>query len=458
MRSRILIATLLAGSFVTASPGHADLPVISTPNLTYVASVPYKGGTDLEFQDRTVGGVTSSYLYAGSLADFSGGAATGLRVVDITNPVTPVLKSFLTCQTNQNDVQVVERGAKTYVVLGVDYGGGFGSQCYSQAGLGGSFLGLIVVDVTDVSAPKAVGSLYLRYGAHNSTMHPGGRYLYVSEAELVRPRVLSTPMLGQIQVIDLADVTKPRLVKVFYQTVGSSHDITFNADGTRAYSAALVNTISLDTTDPADPKLLAVIEDPSVSLHHQADPYSVGGRNYLIVTDELAGGGGNFACPGGGLHVFDITIETLPVKVGVFVIPEPQYEVFGRFACTSHVLRIYPQEQILTIAWYGAGTWVVDVSNPTLLRAVGHANPTAVDGRRADTWAAKMHGGYIYTNDMGRGIDVLRYEGAATPEEMGTGLVEISEAMPKAPTVGFEGGGPSPGRAMFCFEAGRPLD
>ena len=33
-----------------------------------------------------------------------------------------------------------------------------------------------------------------------------------------------------------------------------SHDITFNADGTRAYSAALSQTLVLDTTDPANPE------------------------------------------------------------------------------------------------------------------------------------------------------------------------------------------------------------
>lgn len=77
-----------------------------------------------------------------------------------------------------------------------------------------------------------------------------------------------------------------------------------------------------DTTDPGTPKQLGVVIDPAVSVHHQADPFDLDGRRFMIISDELAGvivpsrvcGGG------GGLHVYDITgpLEAAPVKVGFF--------------------------------------------------------------------------------------------------------------------------------------------
>jgi hypothetical protein len=44
----------------------------------------------------------------------------------------------------------------------------------------------------------------------------------------------------------------------------------------------------------------------------------------MLIGDELAGAAGNGFCPGGGIHVYDITgpLENAPVKVGAFFIPD----------------------------------------------------------------------------------------------------------------------------------------
>lgn len=45
-----------------------------------------------------------------------------------------------------------------------------------------------------------------------------------------------------------------------------SHDITFNDEGTRGYSAALSQGIVLDTTDPANPSVLTSFLDPAINV------------------------------------------------------------------------------------------------------------------------------------------------------------------------------------------------
>lgn len=124
--------------------------------------------------------------------------------------------------------------------------------------------GVTLIDVTNAASPRAVGFVPIQYGAHNTTLHPAGRYLYISDAEFRRDILKDSRFYSnaRIQIVDLQNPSRPTLVKEFdLPPGGSSHDITFNAAGTRAYSAALTQTVILDTTDPANPSFVSVIED-----------------------------------------------------------------------------------------------------------------------------------------------------------------------------------------------------
>ena len=127
--------------------------------------------------------------------------------------------------------------------------------------------------------------------------------------------------------------------------------------------AALSHTLVLDTSRPFKPEIIGGIIDPSVTLHHQSDPVTVDGREFLIVNDELNGAAGNGYCPGGGLHVYDITgdLERSPVKVGAFFAPDINVQkgaptgTAGLTSCTAHVFDIYEKQGLLTIAWFAGG-------------------------------------------------------------------------------------------------------
>ena len=64
---------------------------------------------------------------------------------------------------------------------------------------------------------------------------------------------------------------------------------------------------------------------------------------------------------------------------------------------------------MLVSSAYAAGTTMVDVSNPSKPREVGHLDPHG-----ANTWSADWYNGYVFTNDGGRGVDIMRVRDRAT--------------------------------------------
>ena len=155
-------------------------------------------------------------------------------------------------------------------------------------------------------------------------------------------------------------------------------------------------------------------------------------RTILVVTDERAGAAASVECPGGGLHLYDITgdLETAPAKIGAWF--APAFSVQDGATCTSHVLRIYPRQKLMTIAWYAQGVRVIDLSGLADVAADPLANPLSIafgDGvgmtevgyytmPDSDSWSFKTNkikrngSFYGYSNDLVRGFDVFKYDGS----------------------------------------------
>ena len=107
---------------------------------------------------------------------------------------------------------------------------------------------------------------------------------------------------------------------------------------------------------------------------------------------------------------------------------------------------------VLVSSAYAAGTTVVDFTDPARPLEVGHHDPHG-----ANTWSAYWYNGHIYTNDGGRGVDVMLLsderargrEEAATFEPADAGLRCCGSRHPRArcdsPTynTGRGGGGVS---------------
>jgi hypothetical protein len=401
-------------------------------NMRFVANLQYddsgqnQNGSDIEFMRLG----KRKFALAGTLDK-------GMQIINITNPREPRKVATFDCRISQGDIQVWTRDGRvlaSYTADGTVGADGAASTCGRDLDLSAGDAGTVIVDLTRPRKPASLSFLPVPRGSHNMTIHPSGRFLYNSNSDLL------TSTEPSITIYDISRPTRPRKVQDFRipfvpTSLGSeSHDITFNASGNRAYSAALSQTLVLNTTNPAEPRIIGQIVDPTVNVSHQADPVTLTRkdgtrRTVLVVTDERAGAAASAECPGGGLHLYDITgnkqRDPLAHKMGTWFIPAATVQ--DGSTCTSHVLRIYPRQKLLTIGWYAQGVRVLDISGLARFRG----NPAAVgigDGvgmkeignyafDDSDTWSFKTNkikrdGSFFgYGNDLVRGFDVYRFNG-----------------------------------------------
>ena len=102
----------------------------------------------------------------------------------------------------------------------------------------------------------------------------------------------------------------------------------------------------------------------------------------------------------GGVHVYDITTETNPTKVGYWnidTVGTTTDAVDGR--CTAHVFDIHEEQGLMTIAYYNGGVRVVDLSGlvgislgGTQLTGAGMRELAFYRIEGANSWSAKTPG------------------------------------------------------------------
>ena len=414
-------------------------------NLQYNKTGEAQNGSDIEFVrlgDR-------DYALAGTLRG-------GMQIIDITRPRSPRRVAVYDCKVTQGDIQVWRNNGRVLASYTADstFGeAGATSRCARDLDLDATASGTVIVDITSPRSPQTVSFLPVPRGSHNMTIHPSGDYLYNSNSDLISS---TSPT---ITIYDISRPAAPKKVQDYPipfvpASLGSeSHDITFNNSGSRAYVAALSQTLILNTTKPAAPRQISQIIDPTINVARQSDPVTLERpngtkRKVLIITDERAGAAASAECPGGGLHVYDITREREPEKIGTWFIPATTVQ--DGATCTSHVLRIYPRQKMMTIAWYAQGVRVIDLkglatAEPSTVPAMGQGIGMREVGHYvlpdSDTWSFKTNrikrdGSFFgYGNDLVRGFDVYHFKGlkrevpALTPKDLSPRAESASERM-----------------------------
>jgi hypothetical protein len=449
MRAVVGLVTAILVALVPASAIAADE---HSRNMSLIKNFPYQArngdvpnfGTDIEF--ATING--RRYALAGSYRN-------GMQIFDITTPSAPRRVAVYDCGITQGDVQVFRQSDKPGRVFAGytsdTYGDGT-SPCYRQAAALGFNVkkptgegknGTFILEVTNPAAPKTVSFVEVEQGSHNHSIHPNGRYLYNSNSDLM------TSFQPAIEVFDIRNFAAP--VKVTELSIPTrpglgteSHDITFSNNGARAYSAALSQGVVIDTTTPRAPKVVSSWLDPAINVWHQADPFNVNGRSFVLVEDEFAGAAGGPVCPSGGFHIYETTgeMEKAPQKVGYWNIDDvgPTHDPAG--TCTAHVFDIHERQQIMTVAYYNGGVRVVDLSGldgGEGLRQIGYYKTENADSWSAKTPVIEPNGSfYLYGNDIARGLDVYRFDATKPRSDSGgTWLgAQAALSLPAAPRTG----------------------
>ena len=425
------LAVPLASGAVADDRSSSVPKATGTPGMEIVAQIPGAGGTDLEFFSREL----NHYLDADGnrvptrgdkLRDFAvvGNQQSETQIVDITDPEHPFVASTIPCALSQGDIQVNE--ARSIVVIANGTTSASNKCLYTDAETGEDKPmppGSAIVDISDLYEPRVVGAAATPSGAHNQTLAPDGRHLYISTSEIVEAESF-------VPIFDLADPARPQQVGSWSDVGNSPHDIRFNADGTRAYTAGVSTFRILDTTDITKPKTISTFFPPGASIGHDVLVSPDGA--FLFAGDE-AGGGLTYPCPGGAIHTYDIRNEKSPTYLGqsyagtgpVTNRGATTAEAGSPGSCTSHVMDLNPDGKSLTIGWYSAGTRVFSFSSlygadgkpkttPSLaLGSVGtglvETNWIRPDG--GSTWSAKQYAGapgYIFSDDLKHGLYVTK--------------------------------------------------
>jgi hypothetical protein len=331
----------------------------------------------------------------------------GAFIFDITSPATPQFVVNIPCNQRQNDVQIKQFGSRWVLAMTKDADSG--ASCIPTNKGGAGLAGIALFDISDPYAVKSnvagakMYSFGVRNGAHNFTFHPTKPYGYVSTGEIGGGQ-------GHVPIIDFTDLMAPKLA-ADPTLVGSPHDISFNADGSRAYLAAENNMAIWNTTNPVAPTEISISAGPA-SYVHGADPTPDG--KHVIFTDESLVLGGFFTsrksvCPGGGITIYDIAgaNEARPVPLGFGVANIQGVDPAINGACTAHVGKITANSKYYVTGWYRGGARVFDISDPAKPTDIGHAMMPGTE-----VWAAKFYkGDYVYSADMQRGFDVFRWTG-----------------------------------------------
>lgn len=373
----------------------------------------------------------------------------GFQIVDVSDPRNPQQVVDYPCPGSQHDVSVW-RGL-LFVSVETPRSG---PECTSATQSPG-FEGIRIFDVSNPRAPSLIHAVPTDCGSHTHTLVPdteNGRVLlyvasYTSVSSDLAPSKWGnecrryepdgSPAQDKISVVEvpLRNPTAARVVSEPHfpqkpyggQRPGEGrtgcHDITVFMELELAGAACMGEGQIWDISDLENPRTTGRVFNPNVAFWHSA-AFSYDGRR-VIFGDE-AGGGTGPACRStdpktlGALWFYDVkAIDSLEEEVvpprSSWKVPRIQEKLTPEQAqdpnCTMHNFNTLPtaKADVLVSSAYAAGTTMVDFSDPSDPQEVGHLDPHG-----ANTWSAYWYNGYVFTNDGGRGVDVLKVRDRAT--------------------------------------------
>ena len=421
MRLRLALAAtalvLPAAGGLPAATATPVAPGFTSPNVEWLAQIPEAGGISAHFVTDAHG--KAHYLYLSTVK--------GLSIYDVSNPELPLPLGRLPLPHFENeDID----GNNDVAVISTSPGGQ-----------------IFIVDVRNKLAPVLATELQASDGdAHTSNCVDGcARWFYSTEGSFLKAVDLKAALAG--------DGTAIHTVK-YDKYVGGVHDVDQDAKGivwmtgdaggaayaihplTKGVSAAV--RAKTRHASPTNPVNIANMwqhghnygRGPEVNdfiLHNSKRPTDatyvqtkgasrIAKGGVFLTTEEDYVGDADLKCGGAGrFHTWDATgsiengaplrrLDTFELSDGTLD-PAKGDKQEGDVFCGAHWFTV--RDNIVAIGMYGAGTRFLDVSNPRDIRQVGFWFTAD-----QETWAAYWvpgSTGVVYTVDLERGIDILRF-------------------------------------------------
>jgi hypothetical protein len=431
-------ATVLVG-LLTAPASGAGAPapdpgtppgvdeIVSTPNLKQVAYLPKTG----PFATST----NSDWAFKGKYA--YGGNYNGFTVYDIRNPKAPTVATQVVCPGAQNDVSI----SGNLLFLATDAqrtDDSCNSTGSTTANPGARWEGIKIFDISDPLTPKYLKSVKTACGSHTLTLVPGRRgdksvYVYVSSYNLSTADLPNCALPHDKISIVKVPVRNPAAAAVVATPVlfpdggygggedGQSattgcHDITAYADKDIAAGACMGDGVLFDISTRTAPKVITTVRDTkNFAFWHSATFNNSATK--IVFTDELGGGGAATCNPEigperGADAVYDIVGQGMKRKLrfrSYFKIPRTNTENEN---CVAHNGSLIPVKgrDIMVQAWYQGGISVWDFTNSRKPKEIAYWERGPLSATQfigGGSWSAYWYNGYIYSNDIAKGVDVL---------------------------------------------------
>lgn len=255
--------------------------------------------------------------------------------------------------------------------------------------------------MSDPTTPRHLGFALIPEGVHTLTKHPTEPLIYTSSTLFALTGV-GDPIGDEVPT-HIVDVSNPNVPVAKPTALQGCHDISFHVTRRRqlAFCAAgALKTEIWDVSDPRNPAVVGEIRDEGIGYHHLAVATPDG--RYLVIGDEDSGGSCSGSTAGrelGAISVYDIGDVRKPKLVGFLNAPR------GPAVCWAHNFNFVPGTRLMVIAWWKAGTSVVDLSDPKEPKEVAHFQPD-----NAAAWSSYWYDGRIYVNS-GSGAWILQIPG-----------------------------------------------
>jgi hypothetical protein len=405
-------------------PGQDE--IVHSKNITPLANIPSTAqasiNSDLAFQGR--------YAYAGNY--------NGFTIYDIANPRAPKTVSQVLCPGGQNDVSV--HGDLLFLSTDSSRSDDSCNSVSQPATEKSSWEGIKIFDIKDKKNPKYIKSVETACGSHTHTLVPGAKdiYLYVSSYSPNEAFPDCQPPHDGISVVKVPKKAPTEAAVVGFpvlfpdggnpgaptnpgvsKTTGC-HDITVLPSKNLAAGACMGDGILFDISRPEQPRVIDRVQDNvNFAFWHSATFNER--ANKVVFTDELGGGGGatcNEATgPDRGADgIYDITGRGDQRKLvfrGYFKIPRHQADTENCVAHNGSLVPVGGGRDIMVQAWYQGGVSVWDFTDSAHPKEIGYfeRGPLTTDQLGlGGSWSAYYYNGHIYSNDIVKGLDVLRLD------------------------------------------------
>ncbi|SDS99487.1 LVIVD repeat-containing protein [Nocardioides scoriae] len=449
------LACLPGEDFRQGRPSAAALEAgqrASSKNMKLLANVPKQGAfaesgaynSDLAFKGR--------YAFAGNYYGFT--------VYDISKPRKPKAVTQYVCPGGQGDVSV----SGDILVFSVDSSRS-SSSCSDSTPTPASektaWEGLRIFDISNPRNPQYVKAIETDCGSHTNSLAPSkdGKdvYVYVSSYSPSADFPDCQPAHDKISVVkipasaprDAAVVNEPVLFPdggyaggvrgdgVRNSATTGCHDITTYPRKDVAAGACMGDGVLIDISDRENPVVTERVQDTeNFAFWHSATFNDRGTK--VVFTDELGGGGAATCNPRvgstkGANGIYDIVAGKLQFK-SYYKMPRTQSDTEN---CVAHNGSLIPVKgkDVMVQAWYQGGISVYDFTTSSKPKEIGWFDRGPLSSRELQlggSWSAYYYNGFIYSNDIQKGLDVLELRDKRTDSAR---KVRMSVLNPQAQTT-----------------------